>query len=177
LVHRHDGCLADSVDYIHTDQLESQKSEEKTSELLSSDVDKLVPSDIDILRYNSDHMQKNQGVRHVLSGAKALYTILSSRSTEKDLDEQDRRQVEETLMRITSDEFEPDLAVYREALAFYVSPLKSPEQARTDFLSAVRKNLPLGFDFKELSEVKARREEWAKEDAEQAAVTNGASKE
>lgn len=157
-------------------QLIAAQPDEATGKLIENEGNKLVPSDIDILRYNSDYLQRFPDASHTLAGVKGLYTILLSRSQQAELSADDKRQVQDALMQVASDEIDSDIAAYKEALAFYASPLNSSEEVRSKFLEAVRKNLPLGFDFKESSEVAARREEWAKQDAEQTPATNGDSK-
>jgi hypothetical protein len=153
-------------------QLIAAQPDETTGKLIEAEGNKLVPSDIDILRYNSDYLQRFPDARHTLAGAKGLYTILLSRSQQAELSADDKRQVEQALMQVASDEIDSDIAAYKEALAFFGSPLNSAEEVKSEFLKAVRKNLPLGFDFKESSEVAAR----AKQDAEQTPATNGDSK-
>ena len=157
-------------------QLIAAQPDEATGKLIEAEGNKLVPSDIDILRYNSDYLQRFSDAKHTLAGAKGLYTILLSSSQQAQLSADDKRQVENALMQVASDEIDSNIAAYKEALAFYASPLNSSEEVRSKFLEAVRKSLPLGFDFKESSEVAARREEWARQDAEQTPATNGDSK-
>jgi hypothetical protein len=150
--------------------------DEATGKLMEAEGRKLIASDVDILRYNSDYLQRYPDARHTLAGAKSLYTILRSNTQQAELTTDDKGQIEQTLMQVASDDVEADIGAYKEALAFYASPLRSTEEVRAKFLAAVRKNLPLGFDFKESSEIAARREEWAKEDAEKSPATNGDSK-
>ena len=145
-------------------------------EMARAELATVIPDDYAPSRINSDYLQKNREARHLFAAAKSLYFILSVQATEgqTELSADDKRQVEETLMQIVSPEVQPDLAIYKQALAFFVSPLKSTDEARSAFLAAVRKNMPLAFDFKDFSEIAARREAWAKED--EASVTDGDSK-
>ncbi|KAH8090651.1 NMDA receptor-regulated protein 1-domain-containing protein, partial [Filobasidium floriforme] len=152
------------------------EGQKEINEVALAEIEKFIPQDASALRTNSDYLQQHQDAGHILAAARSLYLILSNQLGEgqSELSGDDKRQVEETLMQIVSPDVQPDLAVYKQALAFYVSPLKSSDEARSAFLSAVRKNLPLGFDFKELSEIASRREAWAKED--DSVATNGDSK-
>lgn len=135
---------------------------------------KFVPKDLDVLRYNAEYMQKHHTASGILSSARSLYTILLAKSEGKGLDQDDKRQVEEALLQVVSNDVRPDLQVYKAALAYHVSPLESSEESRKTFLSAVRSRLPLGYDFADLSTIVARREAWAKEDAAKA-MENGAN--
>jgi hypothetical protein len=103
-----------------------------------------------------------------------MFRILSAQKDGISADE--KRQVEETLSQLVSSEVEPDLSIYKQALKFHVNPLQSSEEARTAFLTKIRKALPLGYDFEELSKIAARRETWGKEDAEKQAATKEESK-
>lgn len=152
------------------------EGQKEINEVALAEIEKFIPQDASALRTNSDYLQQHQDAGHILAAARSLHLILSNQLGEgqSELSSDDKRQVEETLMQIVSPEVQPDLAVYKQALAFYVSPLKSSDEARSAFLSAVRKNLPLGFDFKELSEIASRREAWSKED--DSVATNGDSK-
>lgn len=147
------------------------KAQQDIDEVAKSQLAKMIPADFSPLRKNSEYIQQHREARHLFAGARSLHFILSSKGAELSAD--DKRQVEELIMQIVSPEIHPDLAVYKQALAFLGSPLKSSDEVKTSFLKAVRQNLPLAFDFKDEAEVTARREAWAKEDEAVPSVTNG----
>jgi hypothetical protein len=94
-----------------------------------------------------------------------------SQSGKDTLTDDERKQVEDSLMQLLGREVKPDIRVYQRAMAYLASDLASSEETVDKFRAAARERLPLAMCFASPEEKHARKEVWAQEDAEEEKVT------
>lgn len=133
---------------------------------------RIIPDDVDVLRLNGDFIQRNaSSPLHIFYGAATLRDILLSRSGKDTLTDDQRKQVEDSLMQLLGPEVKPDIRVYQRAMAYLASELASSEETVEKFRAAARERLPLAMCFASSEEKQARKQVWAEEDAEEEKVT------
>ncbi|KAJ9115715.1 hypothetical protein QFC20_001042 [Naganishia adeliensis] len=140
--------------------------------ILKAALKRIIPDDVDVLRLNGDFIQRNAGSAiHVFYGAATLRDIFLSQSDNGSLNDEQRKQVEESLMQLLTSEVKPDIRVYQQSIAYLSSVLGSSQETVDKFRDSVKQKLPLAMCFASSEEKLARKEAWAAEDAKGNEVT------
>jgi hypothetical protein len=147
-------------------------SETPSLDNLKTALKRIIPDDVDVLRFNGDFIQRNAGsAAHTFYGAATLRDIFSSQSENASLTDDQRKQVEDSLMQLLTSEVQPDIRVYQQAIAYLSSVLGSTQETVDKFRDSVKQKLPLAMCFASSEEKLARKEAWAAEDAKENEVT------
>lgn len=140
--------------------------------ILKTSLKRIIPDDVDALRLNGDFIQRNAGSAiHVFYGAATLRDIFLSQSDNGSLNDEQRKQVEESLMQLLSSEVKSDIRVYQQSIAYLSTVLGSSQETVDKFRDSVKQKLPLAMCFASSEEKLARKEAWAAEDAKENEVT------
>ncbi|GHJ85614.1 hypothetical protein NliqN6_2016 [Naganishia liquefaciens] len=140
--------------------------------IIKSALKRIIPDDVDVLRINGDFIQRHaSSPTHIYDGAATLRDILLSRSEKAALTDEERKQVEDSLLQLLGSEVKPDIRVYKQALNYLASELASSEETIAKFRASAKQRLPLAMCFASSEETEARKEAWAAEDAKEEEVT------
>lgn len=140
--------------------------------IIKTALKRVISDDVDVLRINGDFIQRHASSPiHIFYGATTLRDILLSQSGKDALTDDERKQVEDSLMQLLGLEVKPDIRVYKQALTYLASELASSEETIVRFRALAKERLPLAMCFASPEEKQARKEAWAAEDAKEEEVT------